>query len=145
MIEFFMPMVPPTVTHQEHKVAVRNGKPVFFDPPELKATRQKLMDHVGRHAPPDPLSGPLRLMTKWIWPLPDQVMKQMQDRGERDWAVYKLTKPDTDNVIKLLKDCMTRCGFWKDDAQVASEITEKFLGMHPGIYVRIEVLDPWQQ
>lgn len=143
MIDFFMPMIPPTVTHQEHQVVVRNGKPVFFDPPELKAARQKLMDHVGRHAPPDPLNGPLQLMTKWIWPLPDRIMKRMQEKGEKDWAMYKQTKPDTDNIIKLLKDCMTRCGFWKDDAQVASEITEKFLGMHPGIYVRIEVMDSW--
>ena len=31
--EFFLAMNPPTVTHQEHKVAVVNGKPVFYDPP----------------------------------------------------------------------------------------------------------------
>lgn len=143
MIEFFMPMIPPTVTDQEHKVAVRDSKPVFYDPPDLKAARQKLLDHVGRYAPLDPLSGPLRLMTKWIWPVPEPVLKDVQ--GEVDWAVYKVTKPDTDNIIKLLKDCMTRCRFWHDDAQVASEITEKFLGLHPGIYVRIEELDPWRQ
>ena len=143
MIEFFMPMIPPTVTHQEHKVAVRDSKPVFYEPPDLKAARQKLLDHVGRYAPLDPLSGPLRLMTKWIWPVPEPVLKDVQ--GEVDWAVYKVTKPDTDNIIKLLKDCMTRCRFWHDDAQVASEITEKFLGLHPGIYVRIEELDPWRQ
>ena len=143
MIEFFMPMIPPTVTHQEHKVAVRDSKPVFYEPPDLKAARQKLLDYVGRYAPLDPLSGPLRLMTKWIWPVPEPVLKDVQ--GEVDWAVYKVTKPDTDNIIKLLKDCMTRCRFWHDDAQVASEITEKFLGLHPGIYVRIEELDPWRQ
>ena len=143
MIEFFMPMIPPTVTHQEHKVAIRDSKPVFYEPPDLKAARQKLLDHVGRYAPLDPLSGPLRLMTKWIWPVPEPVLKDVQ--GEVDWAVYKVTKPDTDNIIKLLKDCMTRCRFWHDDAQVASEITEKFLGLHPGIYVRIEELDPWRQ
>lgn len=143
MIEFFMPMIPPTVTHQEHKVAVRDSKPVFYEPPDLKAARQKLFDHVRRYAPPDPLSGPLRLMTKWIWPVPEPVLKDVQ--GEVDWAVYKVTKPDTDNIIKLLKDCMTRCRFWHDNAQVASEITEKFLGLHPGIYVRIEELDPWRQ
>ena len=143
MIEFFMPMIPPTVTHQEHKVAVRDSKPVFYEPPDLKAARQKLLDHVGRYAPLDPLSGPLRLMTKWIWPVPEPVLKDVQ--GEVDWAVYKVTKPDTDNIIKLLKDCMTRCRFWHDDAQVASEITEKFLGLRPGIYVRIEEIDPWRQ
>ena len=42
MIEFFLPMVPPTVTAQEHKVSVVNGKPRFYDPPELKVARSKL-------------------------------------------------------------------------------------------------------
>ena len=39
MIEFFMPMIPPTVTQQEHKVTVsrKTGRVVFYDPPELKA------------------------------------------------------------------------------------------------------------
>lgn len=140
MIEFFMSMIPPTTTHQEHKVMVRNGKPVFYEPPELKAARQKLMDHVGRFAPPAPLRGPLRLTTKWIWPAPESVVEEARELFGDDWAIYKQTKPDTDNIIKMLKDCMTRCRFWKDDAQVASEITEKFLGLHPGIYVKIEEL-----
>ena len=30
---------------------------------------------------------------------------------------YRTTKPDTDNLQKLLKDCMTATGFWTDDAQ----------------------------
>ena len=37
MTEFFMAMEDvPTVTAQEHKVTVRNGKPIFYDPPEIK-------------------------------------------------------------------------------------------------------------
>ena len=42
------------------------------------------------------------------------------------------------NLNKLLKDCMTDVGFWKDDAQVASEICEKFWAEVPGIYVCAE-------
>lgn len=53
---------------------------------------------------------------------------------------YRITKPDTDNLQKMLKDCMTLVGFWKDDALVASEITEKFWAEKPGIYIRIEEL-----
>lgn len=123
-IRFFIPMIPPTVTHQEKKVAVRNGKPVFYEPAELKAARAKLAASVAAYAPDQKLDGPLQLITKWIWP------------GDGP-ARYKTTKPDTDNMIKLLKDCMTAAGFWNDDAQVASEVTEKFLGMPCGIYVEI--------
>lgn len=40
--EFFLPMIPPTVTHQEHKVAIVRGKPVFYEPPKLKEARARL-------------------------------------------------------------------------------------------------------
>lgn len=138
MIEFFMPMIPPTVTQQEHKVSVnkKTGRVVFYDPPELKAARSRFMDMVGRYAPETPLEGPLQLITKWIWPM-DQERQEMLSIVDPDRFAWKTTKPDTDNLIKMLKDCMTRTGFWEDDAQVASEVTEKFLANRPGIYVRI--------
>ena len=94
------------------------------------------MDQVGRYAPEAPLDGALQLITKWIWPM-DQERQEMLAVVDPDRFAWKTTKPDTDNLIKLLKDCMTRTGFWKDDAQVASEVTEKFLANRPGIYVKI--------
>lgn len=129
MTEFFIAMNPPTVTHQEHKVAVVHGKPVFYDPPELKAARQKLMAHLGTEVPEEPYRKGVRLVTKWCFP-----------NGRHKDGEYRITKPDTDNLQKLLKDCMTMCGFWKDNALVASEIVEKFWAEVPGIYIRIEEL-----
>lgn len=128
--EFFLAMIPPTVTHQEHKVAVVKGKPIFYDPPELKAARQKLMAYLGKEVPEEPYRKGVRLMTKWCFP----------DDGSHGNGSYRTTKPDTDNLQKLLKDCMTRVGFWEDDALVASEIVEKFWSQVPGIYIRIEEL-----
>ena len=130
MIEFFMPMVPPTVTAQEHKVMIRNGRPVFYDPPELKAARQKLMGILAKHKPAERYSGPVRLIVKWLFPV-------VGSHEDGDW---KTTKPDTDNLQKLLKDCMTDCGFWEDDALVVSEFVEKFWSNIPGIWIRIEEL-----
>ena len=46
LTEFFMAMEPPTVTHQEHKVTIVNGRPVFYDPPELKAAKEKLIGNL---------------------------------------------------------------------------------------------------
>ncbi|MBQ9898533.1 MAG: RusA family crossover junction endodeoxyribonuclease [Ruminococcus sp.] len=129
MTEFFMAMIPPTVTAQEHKIMVRSGKPVFYDPPDLTAARGKLTAHLMSHAPSEPYTSGVRLTVKWCFP-----------RGRHADGEYRTTKPDTDNLQKLLKDCMTRCRFWKDDALVASEIAEKFWAEVPGIYVRIEEL-----
>lgn len=128
--EFFVAMVPPTQTHQEKKVAVVNGKPKFYDPPELLAARCKLQSHFAQHRPVQKYTKPVRLITKWCFP-----------RGRHKDGSYKSTKPDTDNLQKMLKDVMTDIGFWKDDALVASEITEKFWANLPGIYIRIEELE----
>ena len=139
MIQFFIAMKsPPTVTAQEHKVRVvrtREGRhvPQFYDPPELKAVRQRFTALLGAKAPPKPLTGAVRLTTKWLYP----------DRsGRHRDGEYKITKPDTENALKLFKDCMTAVGFWLDDAQVASEITEKiWVTTSPsGIYVKVEEL-----
>lgn len=129
-MEFFMPMIPPTMTHQQKKARCVNGKPMFYEDAELKAVRQKLMGHLGGHAPETRMAGPVRLITKWCFPC----------SGNHKDGEYRATKPDTDNLQKLLKDCMTDTGFWKDDAQVASEIAEKFWADNPGIYISVEEL-----
>lgn len=137
VIEFFLPMLPPTVTQQEHEFKIVKGRVVVYDPPRLKEARQKFMGLLlaQKHRMPGwdfifPMEGPLRLVTKWLFPIPE-------DSGVRD-GEWKTTRPDTDNLIKLFKDCMTRTHYWGDDAQVCSEITEKFFGERPGIYVRVE-------
>lgn len=129
MTEFFMQMIPPTVTAQEHKVMVRNGKPVFYDPPEVKDAKKKLTAYLWQNRPKKPYDCGLLLIAKWYFP-----------RGQHRDGEYRITKPDTDNLQKLLKDCMTRCGFWRDDAQVAVELCEKYWSDKPGIYICVEEL-----
>ena len=128
-MHFFLPMIPPTVTHQQKKVHVVNGKPVHYEPARLAAARQKLVAHLAGHVPLVGFTGPVRLVVKWLFP-----------RGERRDGEWKVTKPDTDNLQKLLKDCMTAVGFWKDDAQVCSETVEKFWAERPGIWIYLEEL-----
>ena len=132
-LEFFMPMIPPTMTHQDKQLAVtKNGKPVMFDSAELKAVRVKLRDHLGPHVGDARLEGAVQLMSKWCWPC--------EGTGHVS-GEYHIDKPDTDNVAKTLKDAMEDVGaFAIGDQQVASDITEKFWADVPGIYVRLEEL-----
>ena len=130
MTEFFMAMIPPTATAQEHKVAVRNGKPIFYDPPEVKAAKEKLIANLSKYSLNTPYREGVRLITKWLFP----------NDGKHKNGEYKISKPDTDNLQKMFKDCMTKLDFWTDDQLVASEICEKFWADIPGIYVRIEEL-----
>lgn len=132
-MEFFMPMIPPTVTHQDKDIHafMKSGKPtaVLHDSPELKKAKSKLQAHLAPHRPEVPMSGAVRLLVKWCFP-----------RGDHPDGSYRITKPDTDNLEKVLKDTMTRLAFWKDDAQVACEICEKFWAEVPGIYIKAEEL-----
>jgi Holliday junction resolvase RusA-like endonuclease len=128
--EFFMAMIPPTKTHQEKQVRVMKGKPIFYEPQELKETRSKLEAHLVGHVPAEKYTGAVRLITKWCFPI----------TGNHHDGEYRTTRPDTDNLQKMLKDVMTHLGYWADDARVASEIIEKFWAEIPGIYIRIEEL-----
>lgn len=132
-MQFFMPMIPPSKTHQEKRVAVIKGKPVFYEPQELKTVRNKLMAHLAPFAPGDKMTGPVRLVVKWLFPV----------TGDHKNGEYKATRPDTDNLQKMLKDCMTDCGFWKDDAQVVSEIVEKFYADISGIWISVTEAGPY--
>ena len=132
-MRFFMPMRPPTVTHQAKQLHayMKGGKPsaVLHDTPELKDARAQLHAALAPHAPDAPELGAVQLVVKWIFPA--------EGRPNGSW---KTTKPDTDNLEKALKDEMTRLHFWRDDAQVCSEIAEKFWGDTPGVYVEVRAL-----
>ena len=125
-IEFFLPMIPPTISAQQHKVS--HGR--FYDPPELKMAKMKLRDSLIPYVPEKPLDGALRLVVKWCFPI----------KGRHRNGEYKTTKPDTDNLNKALKDIMEDLNFFVNDSRVASEIIEKFWADIPGVYIRLEEL-----
>jgi len=131
MIEFFMPIIPPETTAQQKKVHVVNGKPFFYEPSDLKQARSKLEAHLSKHTPKEKITGPVRMMVKWCFPIV----------GDHHNGEYKYTKPDLDNSNKLLQDCLTNLGFWKDDAYVVSLIAEKFWAAQPGIFIQIEAIE----
>jgi len=130
-MNFFINMKPPTSTAQEKKVTVVNGRPVFYDPPAVKEARRDMTARLAMHKPSKPMSGPVELTVVWLFP-----KGKTHCHGE-----WRVTKPDTDNLQKLLKDCMTRCGFWNDDAQVVRETAEKRWADEPtGIFINLEEL-----
>ncbi len=128
-MSFFWTSCRPLSTHQQKKVAVVGGKPRMYEPQRLKDARSLLMLALSPYRPRAPFAGAVRLAVRWQFP-----------KG-RHKSGYKTTRPDTDNLQKLLKDCMTDAGFWKDDALVACEYVEKRWAEKPGIYVRVEAAE----
>lgn len=130
-MKIFLLLNPPTITAQETKVAIVNGKPKFYKPENVTRAKEELKKHLRPFKPSAPMNGPIELKVTWLFP-------KGKTHKHLEWRV---TKPDTDNLEKLLKDCMTEVGFWKDDAQVVREVVEKLWSDEPtGIALEIEIL-----
>lgn len=130
-MKIFLLMNPPTVTAQERKVAMVRNKPIFYKPEKVKQAKAELMKHLRPFKPDTPFASPIELHVAWLFP-------KGKNHKHNEW---RITKPDTDNLQKMLKDCMTESGFWKDDAQVVKEIVEKRWSDEPcGISIEIKIL-----
>lgn len=127
-MKFFLDINPPTATAQMKKVRIVNGRPVFYEPAAVKRAKRILYVALMGHRPGKPMEGPLALHAVWLYPA-----------GRNHKAgTWRDTRPDTDNIEKLLKDCMTDCGYWRDDAQVVKETVEKRWSDEPvGILIEI--------
>ena len=125
-IRLMIPGQPPRTTAQEHKVYMAGGRPRFYKPARLKQAEKYLLSHISEHAPSEPLHGAVVLDVTWSF----------AGRGHKD-GEPKITRPDTDNLQKLLKDCLTDSGYWVDDAQVTEEHVRKMWSKEPGIEIII--------
>ena len=127
-MKIFLLFEPPTATAQERKVTIVHNKPVFYQPEKLKEAKKILKLYLIPFKPKEPLTGPVELHASWLFP-------KGKHHKHKEWRV---TKPDTDNLQKMLKDVMTDLGFWINDAQVVKEVVEKLWCDEPtGIDIEI--------
>ncbi len=135
-IEFFLRIEPdvPKLTHQNgvKPAVLPNGKPFMHKTRELENLEAKFVSLLADKAPEKPWKCPIHLTTAWHFRRPKS------QRG-----VFKTTKPDTDNLVKTLKDCMKTAGYFVDDALVALDTIAKYWvddnAMH-GIHIRMHDL-----
>ena len=125
MITIFIPGEPPRTTAQQKGQNRKTGQ--YYKPAELKDAEQKYMAYAAQARPEQPLDGPIRLSALFVF----------DGHGRHKDGEWKITKPDTDNMIKALKDALTRVGFWRDDAQVVCETTMKVWGSQPGVLMDV--------
>ena len=122
MIEIWIPGKPPTATSQEKG---RSAAGAWYKPAKLRAAEQWYLWGLRSSRPSAPLEGAVILSVEFRFPA---------GRDHKD-GEPKITRPDTDNMVKALKDCMTRLGFWTDDAQVCMETVRKSYAAEPGVRI----------
>lgn len=87
-----------------------NGRTrVYFKSQRLQQTEDFYLNELRSYAPTSPITGAVSLSIDFDYFTPTK-----KRRGK-----WKTTRPDVDNIAKLLIDCMTKLGFWVDDSQVA--------------------------
>ena len=71
-----------------------------------------------------PFDGPVHLECLFYLPRPQ---RHFNAKGEllQSAPAYPTTKPDTENLLKPVKDELTSCNVWRDDAQVVNETVMK--------------------
>lgn len=128
MIVFDIPGEPPRTTAQQARSGTgRNGKHYHYKTRRLKEAEAHLIAGMLPHRPKKPMEGAVALYVDW----------RFKAGKSHDDGTPKITRPDTDNLQKLLKDCLTRCGFWHDDAQVYYEVAAKWWVDEPKIHIEI--------
>ena len=137
-MRFKLKMIPPTATAQQKGERVVKGYIHHYKKKNVAAAEAILRDALLPYVPAEPIADtPIRFWAVWMFPYPKSAKKHQPGYGR-----WKITRPDTDNLNKMLKDVMTDMGFWKDDALICGEFIEKLYSDEPGIVIMIEKLDP---
>ena len=130
-MKFKLKMIPPTATAQQKGERVVGGYIHHYKKKNVARAEAILRDALLPYVPETPITDkPIRFEVLWMFPYPKSAKKH-----KPGFSRWKITRPDTDNLNKLLKDVMTDMGFWKDDALICSEYIGKIYDDKPGILI----------
>lgn len=137
-VSAFLPMKPPSVTHNALVAYIVGGgkgmHAAIRKSDELKTAEDlicvwlKSVTKVSENF--QPLTGPLRCVVKWCFPASEK----------HPDGTPMTEKPDMSNMLKTFEDCLTRCGIIEDDRFICSESLSKGYAETMGIYFSVEEL-----
>jgi len=83
------------------------------------------------------IEGPVILKVSFIMPIPKNTPKRDMKKLEDGQAMWHDKRPDLDNLIKFVKDCLNKF-LWEDDSQVCHIVAMKVYGLEAATQVEIE-------
>jgi Holliday junction resolvase RusA-like endonuclease len=75
--------------------------------------------------PAEPITGPVELTVEFYMPRPKSHHTGKGKIKHAHEDIRHTQKPDTDNLVKAVKDCLSTLRMWKDDSQVWRENVSK--------------------
>lgn len=134
VIDDFAALIPPTTTAQQKGEAVVGGKIRHYERAGVSLARKQLTIAMGAMRPATPCTGPARVSVEWVRPWLASDSARVRAGGK----VPHPSRPDADNLAKLLLDVLTSLRFWSDDNLVTTLTVAKRRGGQPGIALRVE-------
>ena len=133
VISFTVNCVPPSTTAQQKGAfAMPGGGVRFFKKKKAVAAERTWFALLQPHAPSAPMEGPVSLNVRLVYPWRKSEKKSVL----RAFSAMPIeTRPDIENVFKMMGDVMTTLRFFNDDSQIAVLTIAKFYGDRPGIAV----------
>lgn len=127
---------------QPRPKAYRRGKRAgVYDPGTANEWKWKVGIEAEKHAPPEPLEGPLDVVLEFRMPRPKSHYGTGRNAGTLKasaparWHVGRL---DLDNLAKAVLDALTEAGMWRDDGQIVLLSLLKEYDSVPGVFVSVE-------
>jgi Holliday junction resolvase RusA-like endonuclease len=121
------------------RFSTRGGFPRAYDPPRSRDYKAYVRYIAAEVAPETPIEGPISLNVTVYRAIPKGFSKHKR-RLALEGEMRPVTKPDLDNVVKTLKDSLSRL-IWRDDSQVVSLTAAKFYSDHPRVELEISTSD----
>lgn len=125
----------PTATLQQAK-AYYNPKlhrVAMYEPQNVKDAKKLYENKLRPFRPTEPIEGPKKITIEFA----------MGIKSEKKKGTWKTTRPDIDNMCKILLDRMTALRFFNDDSEIVSLTASKRYveeGESPNVTIIVEVL-----
>ena len=84
---------------------------------------ESILTMLAPHQPPEPFTDPLMLGVKCYLPIPKSKPKKFKAAAQAG-EIRPTSKPDLDNLLKNIKDCLTSMRFWTDDKLVVGYLPD---------------------
>lgn len=102
-----------------------------------KLVRLAFYDQVGWGDRP-PHEGPVSLTVRAFFPMPKARPKWWKKAAE-DFAPLHISRPDVDNVLKIIADALNGV-LWKDDRQINAAKVEKYYSRESRCVVMVDLM-----
>lgn len=119
----------PKTTAQQKKFSTKTK--TFYKTSKIKQSEYLLVRALSGRQPRKTYDTPIELSVTWLFPH----TKKSKD-GER-----KGTRPDLDNLQKLLQDIMCKLGYYKDDSLITDLTLKKRWHRHSGLIIEINEVE----